>query len=359
MDLLLGGLLLLLQLPPWATALECESDAARPIALPLRDVLVDSGISDSYMRGIPAKVGTPPQDIVMLPWAELNNTWIYDGQHSCSAELNLTDTTCRVRRGSYFRPGDSQTFLKMADIVAAGGAAKEITTKGTELDVGSLVSTSLGGSDLLTVGDGDGGPAAVDIMPIGMPRLNWDHGYTTLHTLGLGSNSTFLINLVKAGKIPSRVWSLFWGRVGGPNTMDGSVILGGYDREKVTGRNYTQRLDYSDASGCWTGMKITVSAIEANFWNGANENVLDGPLSVCIVPQRQHLLEAPSPVLDKFNTVTSMRSNETDEGLQWFDQILSSGFPTYVCISLLRVHSLLSPHVSHTDFRNRRHRGVV
>jgi len=160
MDLLLVRLVLLLHFPPWATALGCKSDAARPIALPLRDVLVDLGISDSYMRGIPAKVGTPPQDIAMLPWAELNNTWIYDGQHSCSAELNLTDTACRVRRGSYFRPGDSQTFLKMADIVAAGGAAKEITTKGTELDVGSLVSTSLGGTDLLTVGDGDGGPVS-------------------------------------------------------------------------------------------------------------------------------------------------------------------------------------------------------
>lgn len=40
-----------------------------PVALPIQDVQVDPNVPDSYMRGIPAKLGTPSQDIVMLPWA--------------------------------------------------------------------------------------------------------------------------------------------------------------------------------------------------------------------------------------------------------------------------------------------------
>ncbi|KAM7190933.1 hypothetical protein V8F33_009166 [Rhypophila sp. PSN 637] len=159
-----------------ASAADCPPSNAKPIALPVRDVLVDPSIPGSFMRGIPARIGSSPQPIVLLPWAELNNTWIYHGQFNCSVELNLSDTTCRVRRGSYFHPSDSETFRKMTDIVTAGGSAVEITTLGTELDVGPLVSASLGGTDIFSVGDGDSA-VVVDSMPIGVPRFNWDHGY--------------------------------------------------------------------------------------------------------------------------------------------------------------------------------------
>ena len=310
-----------------ALAVDCNPNNVKPIALPLKDVAVDPRIPGSFMRGIPARLGSPPQSIVLLPWAELNNTWIYDGQFNCSVELNLSDTTCRVRRGSYFRSSDSTTFRKTTDIVAAGGSATEITTLGTELDVGRLVTSSLGGTDVFSVGDGDA--ALVDSMPIGAPRFNWDHGYTTLHTLGLGSDSVYLNALVKAGKIPSHVWSFFWGRAEGPNKVDGSVVLGGYDRQKVTGSNYTQRLDYSEATGCWTGMKVTISGIEANFWNGSNFNIIDKdqPLSVCIVPHRQHLLEAPQSVLSAFLAVTSMSIGTFSSGLQWTDMVIDDQSP--------------------------------
>ena len=34
------------------------------------------------------------------------------------------------------------------------------------------------------------GPANLTTMPIGIPRLRWDNGYTILHAFGMGSNST-------------------------------------------------------------------------------------------------------------------------------------------------------------------------
>jgi len=325
--LILHILLCIITAAGQSSAVECSP--AKAVALPIKDVLVDPSIADSFMRGIPARIGSPPQPIVLLPWPELNNTWIYDGHAGCDPVLGLSETTCRVRRGAYFSSDTSQSFKKTNDVVIAGGSANEITTLGTEVDVGRLVSTSLGGTDVFAVGDdGDNSQqAVVNSMPLGVPRLNWDHGYTTLHTLGLGSDSVYLNALVKAGKIPSRVWSLFWGRTAGPNQIDGSIVLGGYDREKVVGQNYTQRLDYSEATGCWTGMKITVSGIEANFVNGANKNIIDKdqPLSVCLVPQRQHLLEAPLSVQSAFLAATSMKATNLSSGLQWTDLLIDEG----------------------------------
>ena len=50
-----------------------SSDAAscgpEPFALPIKDVQVRADVPNSLMRGIPAKIGSPEQDIVLLPWA--------------------------------------------------------------------------------------------------------------------------------------------------------------------------------------------------------------------------------------------------------------------------------------------------
>lgn len=41
----------------------------QPFAVPIREVQVYPDIADSYMIGIPAKIGSrPEQDIVLAPW---------------------------------------------------------------------------------------------------------------------------------------------------------------------------------------------------------------------------------------------------------------------------------------------------
>ncbi len=42
--------------------------AISPLALPITDTAVDPKIPDSLMRGVLAKIGTPPQNIIVLPW---------------------------------------------------------------------------------------------------------------------------------------------------------------------------------------------------------------------------------------------------------------------------------------------------
>ena len=255
---------------------------------------------------------------------ELNNTYIYDEQSDCDPSIIFNEKICQIRRGDYFIETDSSTFTKASDIVSAGGAPQEVTTTGTEVGIKKLISSSLAGTESLAVASSN--PLT---LPIGIPRLRWDNGYTTLHALGLGSDSTFLNGLVKAGRIPSRVWSIFWGRMWTDvGAMDGQVVLGGYDREKVIGRNFTQSLDYSEETGCWTGMKVTVSSLFVNFRNGTDFNIMprNSAIQTCIVPHRQLLLEAPSSIVDAFESATEVQDIGPSFGLHWSARLFNSSF---------------------------------
>ncbi|KAM3087148.1 hypothetical protein ACMFMG_001256 [Clarireedia jacksonii] len=270
------------------------------------------------MRGIPITIGTPAQNIVVLPWAELNNTWVYDYDSLCDSTIIFSDTICQVRRGNFFFDNASATFTKSASILLAGGAEMETTSYGAESGIGDLISTSLTGSDSFSPGTTN-----LSRFPIGIPRRNWDHGYTILHAMGMGSNSTYLNSLVQTGAIASRVWSIFWGRMWIHQPLDGQVVVGGYDQEKVIGQNSTQKLDYSNATGCWTGMKVTISDIELVDRDGTTTSIFppNFALPVCIVPQRQLLIEAPRTILTSFESKTATKTTGLSYGLHWGAQL--------------------------------------
>ncbi|KAM0427245.1 hypothetical protein ACHAPT_007675 [Fusarium lateritium] len=187
-------------------------------------------------------------------------------------QIIWNDRICQIRRGGLFSEEKSKSFEKASDIEGAGGATDEVSLQGSEAGIKKLVSTSLAGTYNITL---EGAPALED-FPIGIPRLKWDAGYTLLHPLGLGSNSTYLDALREAGKISSRVWSIFWGRMWAKDPIDGSLVLGGYDEEEVIGKNYTAPLvydDYTGTLGCWTDMKVTVSDIRVNFRDGSDKSI--------------------------------------------------------------------------------------
>ncbi|KAI2625072.1 acid protease [Hypoxylon sp. NC1633] len=290
-----------------------------PFQLPVRDVQVVPDIPDSFMRGIAATIGTPPQNIVLLPWPDLNNTWIYDSQAYCDSSIIWNDVICQVRRGNYYHENNSSTWMKADDIAAAGGAIIETESHGSELGVGKLIDSSLGGIDTLSFG-----PAKnLTDVAVGIPRLSWDHGYTILHAMGMGSNSTILNALLETGQIGSRVWSIFWGRMWLDNesVVDGSIVFGGFDQQKIIGRNYTQPLDFSNDTGCWTGMKVHISKIQLNVRTGEDVDLLETGIDACIVPQRQNLLAAPGSVTDAFELATGMISHDISYGLHWSSRL--------------------------------------
>jgi hypothetical protein len=208
-----------------------------------------------------------------------------------------------VARGNFFFENASSTYRKEANIEAAGGAPQETDVKGSELGIPNLISTSLIGVDTLELG-----AAKLTNFPVGIPRNNWDHGNTVLHAMGIGSNSTLLNRLVETGQTASRVWSMFWGRLWVDNPIDGSLVLGGYDSNKVIGQNYTQPLDYS--GGCWTGMKVCITGMDLVFQNGKTTSTLPPGMTVdvCIVPQRQLLMQGPLQILHLFENVTKTKN---------------------------------------------------
>jgi hypothetical protein len=195
---------------------------------------------------------------------ELNNTWIYDQQTFCDPTIIFSDTICKVRRGSPFLEADSKSFTQALDIIGAGGSSQETTAVGSEAGIPKLVDTSLAGTESFNIAS----TGTLSQFPIGIPRLGWENGYTTLHALGIGTNSTYMNYLRNTGRIGASVWSIFWGRMWTTNNpLDGHVVLGGYDRSKVLGQNYTSALDYSP-KGCWTGMKVNIANIVVNSRSG-------------------------------------------------------------------------------------------
>ncbi|KAM0193010.1 hypothetical protein ACHAPI_007959 [Fusarium lateritium] len=253
-----------------ASASSCD---AEPLVLPIRSVQVYPDIKDSYMIGIPAEVGTPPQNLVLLPWADLNNTWIYNTEPHCGTETIVNDRVCRVRRGGLFSEEDSTTFTNFSNIVNAGGAQDGTVVKGGTIGIRKLAEDGRGAKDKVKLE----GSVALQDFPFGIPTSEWDDEPSTLSPLGLGRNSTYLNALRTAGKITSRVWSIFWGRMWTRNDLDGSLVLGGYDEKKVTGENYTAPLvfgNFDAKDGCWTGMRVTVTDIKINFLGGTNASIV-------------------------------------------------------------------------------------
>lgn len=257
---------------------------------------------------------THPTLTIHPPDSELNNTWIYDYEPYCDTTILWSDLICQVRRGNFFYENASSTYVELDSMVAAGGASQETSAEGAETGIPNLLSQSLDGIDTIAVGSSN-----LTNFPVGIPRLDWDHGYTTLHALGLGSNSTLLNSLVQAGSIASRVWSIFWGRMWVDDWIDGSVVLGGYDSELAVGKNHTQSLDYSDDTGCWTGMSLVISDIQLNYPNGTDVSIFPGnyALPACIVPQRQLLIEAPESILETFERTTGMVQTGTSYNIHW------------------------------------------
>ncbi|KAM0351614.1 hypothetical protein ACHAPU_002624 [Fusarium lateritium] len=298
-----------------ASASTCNTE---PLVLPIQNVQVDPNYEESYMIGIPAQIGTPPQNLVLLPWADLNNTWIYNNEPYCPRETIINDRVCKVRRGGLFNEEDSTTFTNYSNVIEAGGASDGTVVKGGQYGFRKLAQDGLGATDKVKLQ----GSFELEDFPFGIPTSAWDDSPTTLSPLGLGPNSTYLNTLRKAGQITSRVWSIFWGRMWINDDLDGSLVLGGYDEKKTTGDNYTAPLvfgNFDAQEGCWTGMRVTITDIKINFLGGTNSSIVPTGTSLqcCIDPTHNLLLDAPNKYIENFERISGLETNSSSSGLHW------------------------------------------
>lgn len=241
----------------------CDHVSAAAISFSIRNLTLSQGV---IRRGVGIPVGTPPQNIAffpvflyvslqvndMLTRVSRNNTYVYDAGDFCPS--NIDPLLCILNHGGQYDPGSSASYQRASGQAAAGASGDDGTQNAG--DIWGTESLQLNGTN------------TIHNIPISIQRGN-DLNY---QCLGVGSNSTVMNALQNAQSIASRTWSFWWGQNGGDpaSQMDGSMIFGGYDSGKTTGPNSTQPL--SHGQDCPT--LVTVTAINMNFPNGTNFNIL-------------------------------------------------------------------------------------
>ncbi|KAK7214473.1 hypothetical protein V2G26_002476 [Clonostachys chloroleuca] len=315
------------------------------------------------MEGIPGNIGylsyTSTQ-IVLMPWLELNNTYIYGRDMFCDGTMINSTQGCTVLRGNYYAQEKSESFKEAKNIIEAGGSIESVL-EGAEPGIEKLVKNNTAGMEN-SFGIKDA--SLSEQIPIGIPREGWDTGHSTLHPLGLGSNSTFLNKLRKTGWTFSRAFSIYWGSNWNSGPIEGHVVIGGYDKKRIIEPNVTAPLkygDYSKSDGCFTGIRIVISDITVNFTDGSKKSIFpnNDKLHACLAPQRPSLLEPPRKYLDKFEEVTGTKHNgNTSNGFHWgawiYDRTKSfKGDMTFHLESGLKIRipntQYMPPHVYHDE----------
>lgn len=178
--------------------------------LPWKNVTVTTDQS-AITRGIQISMGTPPQIVSLRPSTSDDGLYVVN-KAQCAPEYN---STCIGSYGGVFDYGASRTFNQVS----------EGQWNGT-------VSSSSDDLSFIHFNDALGfGNATV----YGFPAIYDEPGYGGQGVLPLGADSDFLKLGVETGMIPSTVFGLWTGSRSTSNPVDGSLVLGGYDKTRYKG----------------------------------------------------------------------------------------------------------------------------
>lgn len=172
--------------------------------------------------------------------------------------------------------------------------------------------------------------------------------YTPQASLGLDRNSTFLRALKGAGRIGSSSWSYFWGLTAPNASLDGHIIVGGYDQEKIVANagNYTGTINYTANSDCQSGMAVQIANMTIIDLNGTVSSLFPNSSSIraCLRPDQPGALNLPwDPYFWNFIQLTNYTSAAQDLanntvrafGLNFYDMRYLSTDTPYVRILML------------------------
>ncbi|KAI1265538.1 aspartic peptidase domain-containing protein [Xylariaceae sp. FL1019] len=165
--------------------------------------------------------------------------------------------------------------------------------------------------------------ATLPAFEFGQALSDWSaQGYHPMMAFGTGSH------------IGSRVWSMFYGWTGGsPDTqLDGTFMFGGYDRAKVAGEGFTQKLRWDPS--CPTSMFVTIEDIVLNFPNGTDSSIVaktsNGSFPACIVPDYPVLMTLPTnPYFDKFQEYTNTTITQRSLGQAYYSLLYNDNDAPY------------------------------
>ncbi|KAL1862646.1 hypothetical protein Daus18300_008444 [Diaporthe australafricana] len=177
-----------------------------------------------------------------------------------------------------------------------------------------------------------GSNLTLDDFPVGIAQGDWGaQGYYPQAGLGLGPDSTLLSALIDSGTIASRTFSWFWGLdgPGAPEQVDGSLVLGGYDKAKVSGTGYKSAIT-TGSDRCATGLFMTLSDIVVHMVDGTALSIFtddsQGLLAACIDPSYPSLTTIPySPYWYNFQKITNASISGRSQGLEWWNMRYDAG----------------------------------
>lgn len=193
----------------------------------------------------------------------------------------MSDAACITWRGGAYSASASKT--------------SKVSANYTITDPSPYPSSS-GYSDTWVIGDDDSNSTTIDSFSFGVPWNDWgEQYYYPQNLLGLGPESTFLTDLKDAGIIASRTFSIFWGLDGTSSAgyTNGSIVFGGFDEKKVSGANYTAKLNYTS---CLWGTWLEISDLNMVNSAGALTSMMEDtsdPLYACIDFGRPGMFDMP------------------------------------------------------------------
>ncbi|CAG9947251.1 unnamed protein product [Clonostachys rosea f. rosea IK726] len=262
-----------------ASLAEGASCVPKPLVMPIGNVTLGP---TQVRRGVSIKLGSPSQELSVLPSWHNNNTIVYGP--TC-LDKKLTTEKCRSDKGGLYDPSKSKTAGTVNSDYKPVSDHNAITP-----DSYSLFTDNLTLTDDYFIQD----------FPM-MRALNesqWGYGgYRPQHILGMNTGSTILQALYSAKAIASRSWGYYYGREARNDNTAGSFILGGYDRAKTYGDGYTRNFEITD--NCPSSMVVTIQNIVLNLANGTDVSVFPKTsggqgLMACVHPEKPVLFDMPA-----------------------------------------------------------------
>ncbi|PSK59353.1 hypothetical protein B9Z65_3677 [Elsinoe australis] len=237
-------------------------------------------------------IGNPPQRLSFLPQWPKNNTYVYNAQDPKCAP-GTPQALCLTYRGGFYDRTASST-QQASNANASGGDPFDQIQAREGWSTANNPNIAQWSTDDFQLNQN----TTMSRFPLGV--LQVDSGevqYAPQHILGLGRNSTILSALKSARRIASRSWGMYYGKIGvtPAGQLDGSFVIGGYDRAKTQGRGATSAL--GEVGRCPSEMIVTISGLLLNFPNGTDVDTFAGSsraFQACIVPNFPLLMTMPS-----------------------------------------------------------------
>jgi len=137
-----------------------------------------------------------------------------------------------------------------------------------------------------------------------VPQANHQAG------IGMGQGSTFLKALVESGVAPSPIWSIWTGSRSVDHSIDGMVIIGGYDEGRVGG----QLRSYPSRENC--AFPAYIANATYDTINGSTPLMTNMNASCCIDPFYNYI-QLPQGAWESFGVSSGAVYNSTTEYLTY------------------------------------------